>query len=166
MKVPDVRVFTFFLFFYPPSTNFMLTNVVFAWISNRHDASIDTQHHLHGSTYDLMWPWPEVKYWPNHSRSSCIGFNAPWREKHDGAQIMPLALLLKKLSLKNLQQLFRPLLTSIAQTVVVNSILTTCWRKSSSRAMEWFSPSLLPIIVSEIMAHFRRNKNFAKFSIS
>ena len=26
------------------------------------DASTDMQHDLFGSTFDLRWPWPEVKY--------------------------------------------------------------------------------------------------------
>ena len=30
-----------------------------------HNESTDMQHELLGSTFDLRWPWPEVKYWPN-----------------------------------------------------------------------------------------------------
>ena len=30
-----------------------------------HDQSTDLQHELLGSTCDLRWPWPEVKYWPD-----------------------------------------------------------------------------------------------------
>ena len=31
------------------------------------------QHDLLGSTFDLKWPWPEVKYWPELLRSPCRG---------------------------------------------------------------------------------------------
>ena len=37
--------------------------------SSCQDASTDMRHDLLGPACDLTWPWPEVKYWPDHLRS-------------------------------------------------------------------------------------------------
>ena len=38
-----------------------------------------------------MLPWPEVKFSLDLPRSKSICFDASWREKHDGAEIIPLS---------------------------------------------------------------------------
>ena len=62
-------------------------------------------------------------------RLKCTYFDASWRQEHDAAKIMPLAILVKKLFAKShfLQKmLFWPLLTFVAEPVEVRSILTAC----------------------------------------
>ena len=68
--------------------------------SSCQDALTDMQHGPFGSTCGLTWPWPEIKYWPGHSRSPGTCFDAPWREEHDGAWFRPLACLVRKLCAK------------------------------------------------------------------
>ena len=47
------------------------------------------------------WSWPEsYMYWPDYSKPPCVCFDAPWQEEHDGARIMPLAVLVQKLFAK------------------------------------------------------------------
>ena len=69
---------------------------------SRTDASTDMQSDLLGSARDLTRPWPEVKYWPDSSRSPCICFDAPCREDHDDARILPQAFLVRKVFAKKL----------------------------------------------------------------
>ena len=58
------------------------------------DASTDMQHDLFRSTCDLDL-MSNIE--PGLSRLPCICFDAPCREEHDGARIMPLELLVRKL---------------------------------------------------------------------
>ena len=60
------------------------------------DASTDMQYYLLRSTCDLdLRSRSHVD--PDFSRSPCICFDAPCREKHDGFRVMPLAFLVRKL---------------------------------------------------------------------
>ena len=61
------------------------------------DASTDMQHDLFRSTCDLDLRSSND---PDLSKSPCICFDAPCGEEHDGAQIMPLAFLVRKLFAK------------------------------------------------------------------
>ena len=63
------------------------------------DASTDMQHDLLRSTCDLDL---RSNIDPDLSKSPCICFDAPCGEEHDGAQIMPLAFLVRKLFAKML----------------------------------------------------------------
>ena len=63
------------------------------------DASTDMQHDLFRSTCDLDL---RSNNDPDLSKSPCICFDAPCGEEHDGAQIMPLAFLVRKLFAKML----------------------------------------------------------------
>ena len=80
------------------------------------DASTDMPYELLGSTRDLIWPWPEVKFWNWPLRSKCTHFDASWRKEHDAAKIISPAFLFqvicKKLFCK--KALFWPSLTSAA----------------------------------------------------
>ena len=63
------------------------------------DASTDMQHDLFRSTCDLDL---RSNNDPDLSKSPCICFDTPCGEEHDGAQIMPLAFLVRKLFAKML----------------------------------------------------------------
>ena len=65
------------------------------------DASTDVQHDLPRSTCDL---YTRANIDPDLSRSQCIYFDAPCREEHDGARIMPLAFLVRKFFAKRFCQ--------------------------------------------------------------
>ena len=66
--------------------------------SSRQDASIDMHHDPFDPTRVTTWPWPPgIFFLIDISRSSCICFNASWREKHDDGKLIPLPLLRKKL---------------------------------------------------------------------
>ena len=57
-----------------------------------HCVSLVKTHRLicnmtYGSTCDFTWTWHEVKFWADLSILPGTFFNAPWREKHDGAWI-------------------------------------------------------------------------------
>ena len=133
------------------------------------DESTNMQFELLGSTFDLRWHWPEVKYWPDNSKLPCMCFDAPWREEHDGARNMLLAFLVQKLFAKTFLPGTATLTFFIAPnayTVEFSSSLTTFQRKNSLRAIECFFPGLLPKIVSEIMAYFWEEIwNFGKFDL-
>ena len=117
------------------------------------------QHELIGSTFDLRWPWPEVKYWPDLSKSPCIWFDVPWREEHAGTRIKPLAFLVQKLFAKTFLAktaiLGFPVLWSLARNPLM--VAPIWWYVSERTAQELSNAFFLGLptkIVSEIMAHF------------
>ena len=75
--------------------------VVSLW-SSCHDTSPDMEHDLLGSKCDPTWPWPEVRFWPDLSRSPGTCFDAPWRKEYHGARIKQLASLVRMLFAKTI----------------------------------------------------------------
>ena len=61
--------------------------------SSRQDAPTDMHHDPFDPTRVTTWPWPQVKFLIDLSRSSCICFNESWRENHDG-KLIPLAFVI------------------------------------------------------------------------
>ena len=125
---------------------------------SRTNASTDMQ-------YDLLYKWPHVILtWGQILTLTLQGHNVPtyvdasWRQDHDAAKIMSLAFLVH---------------SYLQGTIFANAILTywplqpsplklgKFWRHASERALKGLSNTffrgLLPIIGSEIMAHFRKN---------
>ena len=125
-----------------------------------HDASIDMPHDLFGSAFDLRWPWPEVKYWHDLFKVTMLWFDAPWREEYADTLIKPLAFLVQKLFAKNDvgKNSYYGGFWSLARKQLV---LAQIWWHASGRTAQELSNvvflGLLTKIVSEIMAHFRRN---------
>ena len=66
---------------------------------SRQDASTDMQHDLLRSACDLAL---RSNMDPDLLRSSCICIDAPFREEHDVARIMPLAFLVRKFFLQKM----------------------------------------------------------------
>ena len=77
------------------------------------DASTDMQHDLFTSACDLDL---RLNIELDLSKSPCICFDAPCRKEHDGARVMPLAFLVRKLFAKTFcpKQLFLLFLTPAA----------------------------------------------------
>ena len=129
-----------------------------------HDASIDMPHDLFGSAFDLRWPWPEVKYWHDLFTVTILWFDAPWREEYADTLIKPLAFLVQKLFAKNDvgKNSYFGVFWSLARKQLV---LAQIWWHASGRTAQELSNvvflGLLTKIVSEIMAHFRRNIEFS-----
>ena len=100
-----------------------------------YDASNGMQHDLLGSIFDLTWPWPEVKYWHDLSRSPCICLGAFWREEHDGARSMTLAFVVLKLYAKTktaILRFFLPLADKLLTLAQIWRILISSHRPVSS----------------------------------
>ena len=118
----------------------------------------DLYRALFGPTCDLLWPWPEVKYLPSRSER-CICCDTPQPEEHDGDWSISLAFFVKMLFGKKMTKRVPILMFADLQRLnrwpYVNF-------DNGSRATECFSPSFLPIIVSQIMACFRRNVKFCQ----
>ena len=130
-----------------------------------HDASIDMQHDLFESAFDLRRPWPEVKYWPDLLRLPRIWFNAPWREEHADIRIKPLAFLVQKLFAKKRCWQKNSYYGGFWSLARKQLILAQIWWLVSERTDQElsnvFSPGLLTKVVSDIMTHFRRNIDFS-----
>ena len=93
-------------------------------------------------------------------RSICSTYvGASWRQEHDAGKIMSLSFFVQKLFGENhfCKKCCFDLYWSVAQPASGRQILLTCLRKSCKRAIECFFHGLLPILGSEIIAHFRRN---------
>ena len=107
-------------------------------------------------TCDLTEYWSQVKCWPNRSMSSCICCDAPWREEYDDARNRSLALLVQMLLAKNVKMGYFALCWHLTSKPLM---LYQFWN-GSKRAAQGLSsfPGVISIIVSEIMAHFRRNR--------
>ena len=131
--------------------------------SSCQDASPDMQHDLLGSTCDLTWPWPEVKFWPDPPRSPSTCFDAARREEHDGAWIKPLACLVQKLFAKNFfakKGYFGVLWPLAAKPLTLAQIWWHIGERSAPELSNAFFRALLTRILSEIMVHFRKNMKF------
>ena len=111
--------------------------------SSCQDASKDMQYDLLGSTCDLTWPWPEVKYKPDHARSPGTGFDAPWREEHDGAWFRPLSCLVRKLFAKAFLQK-KTLLGVFWPLKALVLMLTQIWLHVSERTAHELSHGFSP----------------------
>ena len=113
--------------------------------------------------------WPDLDLRSNYeidlSRSSSTCFESPWREKHAGIIIIPLSWLVQKLFMKNY---FRQKRKFWVWWPLEPKLLTWArfWRHLSERAIQALSIAffrfLLTIIVSEIMACFRKSSIFRK----
>ena len=103
----------------------------------------DRRHDILGPC-DLMWPWPKVRYWPDHPKWSCTHFEAPWRDEHDGGRIKPLAFLVQKL-LPNLlaKNSYFDVFIPSAKINGISLYLTACLPKNSLRAIKCFLRDLL-----------------------
>ena len=130
-----------------------------------HCACLVTTHRLiYDMTYfgrhltSLTWPWPEVNYWPHHSNSLRICFDAPCREEHDGPQNIPLAFLVQKMFALKLILSKIAILTFVWPLTSKSLNFTQIWRHARKQTVlelsSAFFSGLLPKIVSEIMAHF------------
>ena len=144
--------------------------------SSCHNASPDMQHNLLGSTCDLTWPWPDVKFspqvkfWPFHfsmSPSTCI--DAPWREEYEGAWIQPLACLVQKLFAKNVfakKGYFGVCLPLAAKPLTLAQFWLHVSERTAQELSNVFICGLLTRKLSEIMVHFRKNIwKFSKFDL-
>ena len=142
--------------------------VMVSLYSSCQNASPNMQHVLPGSTRDLAWSWPEVKFWPDLSTSSGIFFDAPWRMEQNAAWIKASILSSKAIHKKTFicqKRLFWCFLFLVAKPLAAE-----IWRhflqKNISTVIECFFPGLLPKISSEIMSYFRRNPFFRFFLFS
>ena len=84
----------------------------------------DMRHDLLGSTCDLKWSWPVLKFWPDLSRSTSICFDTPWWEERDGIRIMLLAFFIQKMFAED--SYFDVLWPCSPQIVGTRSNLTAC----------------------------------------
>ena len=80
--------------------------------SCRQCASNDMQHDPLRAPWVTTWPWPEVKFQVDLSRSTSTSFDASRREKHDGATPKSVSFLDKKLWAKNFWAQKWPFVTS------------------------------------------------------
>ena len=101
------------------------------------DTSTDIQHDLSGSPHDLMWPWPEVKFWHELFWVNMhTDFDASCQDEQDNIQIIPLAFFVQKLFVK--YNFVRFFLASMALPIKDRSILMPHQQKNSSRATDCF----------------------------
>ena len=103
-------------------------------------------------------------------RSSCTWFDAPWREKHIGTRIMPLAFLVQKLLAKNVfgkkKTLFWDFWSLKRKPLMVPQIWWYVSERTAQELSNVFSPGLVTKIVSGIMTHFWEEiRNFGKFDL-
>ena len=107
---------------------------VISLCSSCQHASPDMQHDLLGPTCDLTWPWPEVKFWPDCSRSPSTCFDVSW-EEHDGAWINPLDCSVRKLFAK--KNVFdKKLFLNIDLNIDISEKWTKYFRNDFWRAFE------------------------------
>ena len=126
------------------------------WCSPCQDASPHMQHDLLGSTItcNLTWPWPEVKFWHDLSRSPGTCFDAAWREEHDVAWIRTLACLVQKLFSKILfpqKGFFGVFWTLAAKPLRLAQIWLNLNERTAQELTNAFFIWFLPRIVSEIL---------------
>ena len=121
---------------------------------SRHDASTAIQNDPFWSLWAFTWPLAKVKCWPDILRSSCICFDAPWREEDDGHMNMPLGFLVQKLFTK---------IIIAKKAFFWQKWLGKFWRHISEEHFKSYwvlFRGFLLIIISEMMTHFRSNITF------
>ena len=126
-------------------------------------ASTDMQHDLVGSPRDLDL---RSNFDLDFSRSPCICFDASRREKHDGAKLISLRHLVKKIFVKNhfpRKWSFWPLVTSGAKTIDPSSNLRARFAERASKELSIaFFGLLLAVIVIALGRNNRRLAHFRK----
>ena len=98
------------------------------------------------------------------SRLKCIYFDMSWQEEHDSVRIISLAFLVQKVFAKTI--FVKNVYFDVSWSLKPNLLnIDQFWMHVRERASQELpialSGSLLPIIVSDIAAHFRKVWNFA-----
>ena len=107
-----------------------------------HDASTDMHHDLFGSAFDLRWPCPEVKYWPDLFKVSIHMVRRALTRGTRWYPIKAIAFLVKRLFAKKTmlaKKLFWGFVIPSAQTADVSSNLMACLRKTAQELSKFFS---------------------------
>ena len=127
----------------------------------RTDASTNMQHDLLGLTCDLTWPWPEVKFWHWPFKVKMYIF---WRVLTSGTRCwqnyvtsFPSSKVICKKTVFAKKRYFHIYWPLWPNPLKVGQFRRHACERAWKGLSSAFFRSLLPIICSEIMTHFRKN---------